>query len=444
MESNLISHLLIKLNDLSGADMPMEQRIFNCAIMISIATFGFAVLFVWLNAWWLVGLGLVAYAGLYSYVFYLSRYRNELQKAVLIFSLIVAVLLNAAWVLDRGIHGATSYYVFVTVLMIIFTAKRPAPYLFAALLNILLLGLLGDKLQAWLDVQIPLSPLGQFLTFVSAIAYVAILGLFYQNMTKKDQEDDHTQLLVKVRHESEQSSQVADNLVQAGDILSTSAFQQKTAIEELLATTEQLSATAEQNNQLALDSISALRKAEMQISESKNNADLLLHYVDDIKQSGREIQNINNVIDDIAWQTNLLSLNAMIEASRAGDGHGGFRVVALEVKRLAEGAAEAAEKINKLLAKNLQSVQKGVDSAVELQVAFDSLINEIKPLSISVRSMSDSSIEQTQAILQINQGLIDIDKAVAQNQQSAEETAKTAAELRKNSANLMDIVNAAK
>ncbi len=296
-------------------------------------------------------------------------------------------------------------------------------------------------MREWLGWQLPYSFIGQYLTLLSAVGYIAVLGLFYRRLSNDKIDDSSNEAMQQLRHGSEQVDQVADTLVQAGDILSSSAMQQKSAIEQLLATTEELAATAEQNNQIAVESITALRRAESQITDSKVNIDQLLHFVNTIKNSGIEIQNINNVIDDIAWQTNLLSLNAMIEASRAGDSHGGFRVVALEGKRLAEGAADAAASINKLLAVNLQAVQNGVSASEDMRTAFDSLIDEIKPLSTAVRSMSEASMEQTQAILQINQGLTDIDKTITLNQQSAEETAKTAAELRKNAEYLLTVMH---
>lgn len=428
------------LDSISGKDLPMEQRIFNCAILASVITIFLATFFSVVLAWWWVALALSFYTAIYSYVYYLGRFGDNLQLAVLLFSLSIASLLNVTWIIDRGAQGTAPYFMFVTLLMIIFTAKRSAPYIAVMLANLVVLNLVEQPMREWLDWELPHSPIGQLFSLLSAVGYIAVLGLFYRRLNTDKLDESSEEAMQQLRHGSEQVDHVADSLVQAGDILSSSAMQQKSAIEQLLATTEELAATAEQNNQIAVESITALRRAESQIVDSKDNIDQLLRFVHTIKNSGVEIQKINNVIDDIAWQTNLLSLNAMIEASRAGDSHGGFRVVALEVKRLAEGAAEAAASINKLLGVNLQAVQDGVGASEDMQTAFDSLIDEISPLSIAVRSMSEASMEQTQAILQINQGLTDIDKTITLNQQSAEETAKTAAELRKNAEYLLQVM----
>lgn len=429
------------LDRISGEQLPMEQRIFNSIILASVITILLATAFSAILGWGWVALALLVYTAIYCYVYYLGRFADNLQLAVLLFSLSIASLLNITWIIDRGAQGTAPYYMFVTLLMIIFTAKRSAPYIAVLLINLAVLSVVEQPIRDWLGWELPHSPIGQTFSLLSATGFIAVLALFYRRLNDDKIDDSSKEAMQQLRHGSEQVDQVADNLVQAGDVLSSSAMQQKSAIEQLLATTEELAATAEQNNQIAVESITALRRAESQIVDSKDNIDQLLHFVNTIKTSGVEIQNINNVIDDIAWQTNLLSLNAMIEASRAGDSHGGFRVVALEVKRLAEGAAEAAASINKLLAVNLQAVQDGVGASEDMQSAFDTLIDEISPLSTAVRSMSEASMEQTQAILQINQGLTDIDKTITLNQQSAEETAKTAAELRKNAEYLLTVMH---
>lgn len=435
----LFHHMIARIGG-KAQQLPMEQRIFNCAIFVSLVTFLPAALFTVIQGWWMVTLGLFFCIAVYAYIYFLARFVNRLQQAVLVFSIIAACLLNTMWLLDRGASGSTAFFIFIVLLIIIFTATKPAPYLIAVLANLMIMGIAQQPLREWVGWQLPYSSFGQYMSLLFAIMYMAVLALLYRGLIRDEARGQFNDIMRQLRQESEQMDNVADNLVDAGDMLSVSALQQKTAIEQLLATTEELAATAEQNNHLAVESITMLRRAEVQIDDSKNNADQLLHFISDIKQSSLEIQNINNVINDIAWQTNLLSLNAMIEASRAGDGHGGFKVVALEVKRLAERAAEAADGINQLLAANLKSVQKGVDFSADMQRAFEAVIGEIKPLGDAVRNMSDASIEQTQAILQINQGLTDIDKTVSQNQQTAEETAKTAIEMRNNAESLLNIV----
>ena len=95
-----------------------------------------------------------------------------------------------------------------------------------------------------------------------------------------------------------------------------------------------------------------IQKNEKHVRESEIEVSSLVNCMAEVSNLSHEIQMINNVINDISYQTNLLSLNAMIEASRAGEGNGGFKVVATEVQKLAERSAEAAKSINELLEKN--------------------------------------------------------------------------------------------
>jgi methyl-accepting chemotaxis protein len=170
----------------------------------------------------------------------------------------------------------------------------------------------------------------------------------------------------------------------------------------------------------------------------------LVNSVEDVKESGEEIQAINNLINEISYQTNILSLNAMIEASRSGDDGGGFKVVALEVKKLAERSAKAAADINTLLEKNAKSIGKGVDLSNTMQQRYQVITEEIKPLALSIKQVSDSSFEQTRAIRQISDGLQDIDKSAQESRSLAIETSQMAADLQSNSQQLLSAMNALK
>lgn len=432
------------LNKVAGDDaqFAMQHRIFNCAIAVSLATLAPASLYVLLiQQQWLVALGLFVCSLAYGWIYYLCRFADQLQKAVLVFSIVGTSLLNVMWVLDRGALGSTGYFVFIVLFIVVFTAARPVRYVVAVLANLLVINLLQEPIQAQINWQLPHSPAAQFATLVNALLYMAILAVMYRNQISKRSRERLETIVRQLQQESRQMNQVADGLVHAGDDLSAAALSQKSAVEQLLATTEELSATAEQNSQQAGDSLHALRQVEQQLTQSNRNAEQLSASINDIRRSSIEIQNINNVINDIAGQTNLLSLNAMIEASRAGDSQGGFKVVALEVKKLAERSAEAADNINRLLVANLRSVENGVTLSEDMQQQFVAVQRQLQPLAAAVHSMSESSREQADAIVQISRGLVDIDQSVGRNSQAAGQTAQTAAELRSNATLLLQVVD---
>lgn len=441
-KNTLVHRFMLLLDKVAGADdtFAMEHRIFNCAIAVSLASLVPAVVFVLFQGQFLVAAGLFVACMAYGYIYYLCRYANKLQQAVLLFSVAGAALLNGMWIVDRGPHGSTPYFIFIVLLMIIFTAEQPLRYVAVVTINVITISIVDGPIQAAINWQMPPDPLGQLVSLVVAVLFLALLAIMYRNLISRKSQEKLLAIVQQLQNESSQMNRVADNLVSAGDDLSASAMGQKSAVEQLLVTTEELGATAGQNDQQAGESIRLLNEAERYLLQSRENADKLLASMTDIRRSSDEIQHINNVVNDIAWQTNLLSLNAMIEASRAGEGNGGFKVVAQEVKKLAERSAQAADNINRLLADNRQSVENGVQLSDEMQRQFDAVAEQIKPLSDAVHNTSDASREQTQAISQITQGLADIDRTVGHNQQTAGQTAETAAELRNNAQTLLDIV----
>ena len=418
----------------------MEHRIFNCAIAVSMASFLPGAVFVLFQGQWQVGLGLLLCFAAYSYIYYLCRFADRLQWAVLMFAVVGGTLLNTMWIIDRGALGSTAFFVFVVMQIIIFTAEKPMRYVLAVIVNILLISLFEQPLRALISWQMPYDAAGQIATLIVAVVYMAVLAMLYRNLIHSRSQSKVNNIVEQLQQESGQMNRLADQLVQVGDVLSGSAQGQKSAVEQLLATTGQLSATADQNNHLATGSVDNLRDTESELEAGRESVSKLLAAMDEIRQSSTQIQNINNVVNEIAWQTNLLSLNAMIEASRAGEANGGFKVVALEVKKLAERSAEAAGNINTLLESNLQSVKNGVQWSAAMQERFDAVRASMQPLADAVHNMSEASSEQTQAIRQINSGLADIDKTVIQNEETAAKMAQTAAELHKNAQVLLQVV----
>ncbi len=129
----------------------------------------------------------------------------------------------------------------------------------------------------------------------------------------------------------------------------------------------------------------------------------------------------------------------MIEASRS-DEQGGFKVVALEVKRLAEQATDAANDINNLLNENFKSVQSGVELTEEMSSTFTNISDHIQPMVYQIQNIADASFEQNEAIRQIMGGIHDIDKSIIGNQDLAEAFNETVGELRNNASALNRVV----
>jgi hypothetical protein len=276
------------------------------------------------------------------------------------------------------------------------------------------------------------------------IAFLILVALFIIHMQMNnrlrrelDIERDKYRHVAEVAAKSAVVNETADAMTKSGKDLFHASLQQKTAIEQLSTTAEELGATAEQNKTLAASAMEAIKETEKQLNISAADIMQMVETMHEIQNSSEEIKTINNVIDEIAYQTNMLSLNAMIEASRAGDGNGGFKVVAVEVKKLSERSAKAAENINKLLERNFLSVKKGAALSQTMQKRFKEITENVKPVTHSIQNVSDASHEQNEAIRQIMQGLLDIDRAIENNQALSQSSSTMAAQLKNNSQSLL-------
>jgi hypothetical protein len=281
-------------------------------------------------------------------------------------------------------------------------------------------------------------PITRAFNWIVAFITIIAIVIIYERMNtqlkrERDEERDRYKDVARVALESSVVSKSAEELALSGQDLLNSTIQQKTAIEQLATTTEELGATAEQNAHLTTSAKVAIKDTESHLLVSKADILQLVSSMNQVRASSEEIQTINNVINDISYQTNILSLNAMIEASRSSEASGGFKVVALEVKRLAERSAKAADNINKLLDANFISVQQGVNLSETMRRRFEEISDKIKPLADSIQNIADASQEQNEALRQIVAGLADIDKAIEKNKELAVKTSKMANEMSDNS-----------
>lgn len=420
----------------------MEHKIFNCAIAVSIATLVPAFFFVLFQATsWVLSVAIFIANALYFYIYYLCRFANRLEKSVLVFVFTGGALLNSMWVIDRGVDGSAAFFIFIVILVITFTSQKPFRYLVALFVNVLVMSLIDDYLRSFVTVSVYSSEASKVATLLSAIVYLSILALLYKGLIHKKMDSTYKDVMRQLIQESATVTETADRLAENSEHLLAFTLQQKTATEQLAVTTEELGATAQQNSQLANSAMSAIRNTEHNIVQSKEIIDTLTHSMEKIRKSSEEIQTINNVINDISYQTNILSLNAMIEASRAESGSGGFKVVALEVKRLSERSATAANSINKLLASNFGYVQEGVNEAEKMRQRFEEISAAIHPLTMTIQNVNDASMEQHEAIRQITVGIDDIDAAVDENRKLVAEATARTSELRDNAESLMSVVH---
>lgn len=175
---------------------------------------------------------------------------------------------------------------------------------------------------------------------------------------------------------------------------------------------------------------------------SKSNAEMqrMMQAMEDLKKSSGEIAKIIKVIDEIAFQTNILSLNAAVEAARAGDAGKGFAVVAEEVRSLAQRSAQAAKDTTTIIESNINLSENGSYIAKEVQQSVSEIDEQSKKVSDLLDEISVATDEQAQGIQQINQAISQMETVLASNAQTAEESSAASKALYAQTLNLNDII----
>ena len=246
---------------------------------------------------------------------------------------------------------------------------------------------------------------------------------------------EYDQLRLDFNAALKELSETIAAVAERAEDLSNGAFEITEATNDLARRTESQAATLEQTA-AALEEITCTVKSaadgasqvEQYVSETKKKArssgDLVgsaVSAMSSIEKRSEEITQIISVIDDIAFQTNLLSLNAGVEAARAGEAGKGFAVVATEVRALAQRSSDAARDIKSLISGSAQQVDEGVEMVNQVGSALMEIIERVDEISAFVGDIARSAGEQAEGLNDINAGVVSLDKVTQQNAAMVEE-----------------------
>lgn len=233
-------------------------------------------------------------------------------------------------------------------------------------------------------------------------------------------------------HINDSAVMVAERSVQLAESargLAEGSMEQAGAVEELTATVEDVSMIAENNAKDAQEAYQKVVMAEKEADQSQQNLLELTEAMKIISEMSLKIQDIITTIEDIASQTNLLSLNASIEAARAGEAGRGFSVVADQIGKLASDSAQSAVNTKGLIVQCIEEIQRGNEIMSKTVTGIENVLESIKEFERVAKNSNDTSRQQADMLSQIQGGIEQISSNVQTNSATAEETSATSREL---------------
>lgn len=239
------------------------------------------------------------------------------------------------------------------------------------------------------------------------------LNIIFQNMD---------QSISSISNGSEQLSSTTQ-------ILSEGSINQAGAVEELFTSFKNILQKVNNTTNNADKAKSFSINVKHIVEEGNEKMQILMESMKEITICSKQIAEIIKAIEEIASQTNLLALNAAIEAARAGEAGKGFAVVADEVRNLAEQSAEAVNNTSKIIKNSLHVVANGEKLATETAAALDIIVKNVDDTTNLVKEIAVASEDQTEAITEMTSKVDQISQVVQTNSATAEELAASTEEL---------------
>ena len=246
--------------------------------------------------------------------------------------------------------------------------------------------------------------------------------------------------LIEVNDAAEQVNIGASNLAEAAQDLAEGATDQASSVQEMQATMNTLSEGLKETVRSMDDAYKQATKCAQDAHLSRQEMGNMVASMNRISETSKKIENIIAEIEDIASQTNLLSLNASIEAARAGAAGAGFAVVADQIRNLADQSAKSAVDTRALVEDTLFEIQEGNKVAYRTSEVLDGVVKLVEGIADTSKMLSENAEQQSLAMEQADAGIERISEVVQSNSAAAQESSATSQELSAQAMSMSDLV----
>ena len=314
------------------------------------------------------------------------------------------------------------------------------------ILSAVMLLVIAVIISSWIAMRrVLLLPLEEVISHIRAIAA--------GDLTQPIQAEGKNEMAILARNVQEMQTALANTVgvvregadtiyTGAGEIsagsndLSSRTEQQAASLEETAASMEQLTATVKLNAESARQASQLADVASTTASRGGSLVEEVVSTMSGISESSKKIAEITNVINSIAFQTNILALNAAVEAARAGEQGRGFAVVAGEVRNLASRSANAAKEIEGLITDSVSRVEQGAKLVSDTGTTMDAILRDVTEVTTIMKQIASASEEQSKGISQVGIAITQMDGVTQQNASLVEEVSAAASALERQTEDL--------
>ena len=237
-----------------------------------------------------------------------------------------------------------------------------------------------------------------------------------------DMKSKFSQMIKEILMSSEEIANAANELYQGSEDLAKRTEYQASSLEETASSMEEMASTIKSSAQNSVDGNNVMISSRNAVAEGGSVIADTAKMIEEVYESSAKIRDITKVIENIAFQTNILALNASVEAARAGDQGRGFAVVASEVRNLAQNSQASAKDITVLIEDIYEKINKSAEMARHSQEIFSDIESKIEETSKIMRDISHTAVEQEAGVDQVNSAVSKMDSITQQNASLVEES----------------------